>query len=330
MANIKELAHYTGLSIATISRALSSDAALNQTVRPATLQKVRAAAAALGYRPNREAAFMKKQRKAAIGVFVPDYANALVANLLFGMSEAAAAEGFPLNFHPGMDIHDFQIFVRENIANKNAGLITYPVGKYHSPEAESLLQEYHASGGKALLLNTDSKLEGIPSLDMDEASGGAAAAQKLCSFNDLELIVMESNHNFPHRARLESFALEVARLRPDLEVISYRWGEDAREFFGKLKQSGKRFGFFATSDLLTMKFLRIAQLLDLHVPIVGYDNPPAAFIMEPDLYSVQQPFREQGRIAIRMLLSMFSSKDEVKSQKITPCLVDSSAIFLKR
>ena len=329
MATIKEIANYTGLSVATISRALSSEEKLNQAVKPRTLQKVRLAAEALGYRPNREAAFMRKQRKAAIGVFVPDYANALVANLIFGMSEVAAAEGFPINFYPGMDIHDFQEFVRDNITNKNAGLISYPVGKYHSPEAESLLLEYYNSGGKVLLINTDRKVADIPSLDMDEAWGGIIAAQKLCSISDLDAVVMESNESFPHRVRLQSFADEVKNLRKDLEVIPYRWCDDAPDFFEKLRQSGKKFAFFCTSDLLTMKFLHLAGSMNLHVPLIGYDNPQASFIIEPELHSIQQPFREQGKLAMQMLINMLNGVVYSGSTRIKPYLTDASMAFLK-
>jgi len=87
MATLKEVAAHAGVSLATAARLLRDDPTL--TVRPATRERVLAAAEALAYRPNRMASGLRTRRAGTIAVFLPDPRNVGWTETLDGIDEVA-------------------------------------------------------------------------------------------------------------------------------------------------------------------------------------------------------------------------------------------------
>src|ERR1022692_125805 len=70
-ARILDVAEVASVSVATVSRVLNGDSRVDQALR----ERVLAAAAQLGYRPNRLARNLRRQQMDAIGIVVPDIEN---------------------------------------------------------------------------------------------------------------------------------------------------------------------------------------------------------------------------------------------------------------
>ena len=73
MSNIRDVARIAGVSVATVSRALSAP----EKVSNESLAKVKTAIAQVGYRPNMLARNFRSTRSYAVVVLVPDIANPL-------------------------------------------------------------------------------------------------------------------------------------------------------------------------------------------------------------------------------------------------------------
>src|SRR5581483_1897223 len=86
-ASIHDVAARAGVSVATVSRSLSTP----QTVRDATRERVLRAAADLGYAPNRAARGLITGRTGNVGVIVPDLGNPYFHAVLKG-AQARARE----------------------------------------------------------------------------------------------------------------------------------------------------------------------------------------------------------------------------------------------
>jgi DNA-binding LacI/PurR family transcriptional regulator len=89
---IKDVAASAGFSIATVSRAINTP----HTVSPLTLDKIRAAIAALQFRPNALGRQLRAVRTRLVGVVLPTLANPVFAECLQGIDEAADADGYRL------------------------------------------------------------------------------------------------------------------------------------------------------------------------------------------------------------------------------------------
>lgn len=84
MSNIRDVARLAGVSVATVSRALSNP----EKVSAESLDKVHTAIASVGYRPNMLARNFRSARAYTVVVLVPDIANRFIP-CLFALSKIA-------------------------------------------------------------------------------------------------------------------------------------------------------------------------------------------------------------------------------------------------
>src|ERR1044072_5864785 len=92
MPTVKDVAEYAGVSVGTVSRVLSGEAA----VKPMLREKVNGAISALGYRPNVTARALRTNRTDVIGLIVPDITNPFFAQLAASVERASLECGHSL------------------------------------------------------------------------------------------------------------------------------------------------------------------------------------------------------------------------------------------
>ncbi|MEV4477527.1 LacI family DNA-binding transcriptional regulator [Nonomuraea sp. NPDC049504] len=79
---------------AVVSRVVNKDPTLN--IRQETRERVLAAIEELGYRPNVAARSLRTSRAHMFGLFIPDFANPVYAEIIKGAESEAAAQGYVL------------------------------------------------------------------------------------------------------------------------------------------------------------------------------------------------------------------------------------------
>ncbi|MGW4802298.1 LacI family DNA-binding transcriptional regulator, partial [Nonomuraea sp. NPDC004297] len=79
---------------AVVSRVVNKDPTLN--IRQETRERVLAAIDELGYRPNVAARSLRTSRAHMFGLFIPDFANPVYAEIIKGAEAEAAAQGYVL------------------------------------------------------------------------------------------------------------------------------------------------------------------------------------------------------------------------------------------
>lgn len=90
--SIEEVARRSGVSVTTVSHALSG----NRPVNEATAARVREVVAELGYVPATTARNLRTGRTDVIGLIVPDIANTFFSQLARGVEDAANEVGYSL------------------------------------------------------------------------------------------------------------------------------------------------------------------------------------------------------------------------------------------
>ncbi len=92
MPTLSDVAARAGVSISAVSRVLSN--APSSRVSSATRQRIEDAARELDYRPNFAARALKFSRTNVVALVVPDLTNAIFAELMRGVEEAASELGY--------------------------------------------------------------------------------------------------------------------------------------------------------------------------------------------------------------------------------------------
>ena len=316
-----DIAQQLQLNVSVVSRALNPNPDRHAVIKAETRDLIRSTAARMGYRPNRQAAFLKKGSDATLLCYLPGSADRLVADLMFGISEAAAREGFPLTFFNGNNSNDFSCFLEQALNNGNSGLLTYPPGKMDET-ARQAFEKYLQQGGKVLMLNAVSnslkenfKIDhpNLVRLDVDDAYGAALAAEHLygqgcscvrCLNNYLTL-------------RSESFLERARQKNMDCGILDY----------AELPELVKKYapvGIFATRDADGFNILNKLAAMNLSVGkdiyLVSFDDHNQCCFSVPSLSSVHQPTREEGRRAVEKLVNMIFGKKE-EHETIKPYLM---------
>lgn len=90
MVKIGDVAREAGVSVATVSRALND----HPSVNPELVERVRLAAAKLGYRPNRVARSLRRQSTDVLALIISDVSNPFFTAITRGVEDVAQRNGF--------------------------------------------------------------------------------------------------------------------------------------------------------------------------------------------------------------------------------------------
>lgn len=324
MTSLKDIAQELGLSVSVVSRALNPNPDANARIAPKTLRRISEAALRMGYQRNHAAEFMRRKRSAAIGVFVPEFSNRLIADLILGLHAEANEAGFSLQLHSGLDAASYRSFLAAHNSLASTGIISYSPRQYHFPEQEEMLRDYCEAGGKVLMLNNPDE-KSMPTLSMDEACGGELAAEVLLDHADcVGLLIFSTHETIPYSVlskRSEGFRNRVSAAgRPLRQTIRM---EEVLEFI--LASRPGMCGVFADTDYQAWEVIRQTRRIGL-VPghdfyLVGYDNLEFSSFTDPPLTTIRQEFHEEGRQAVRILLQMIYNMEFEFSTLIRPTLV---------
>jgi LacI family transcriptional regulator len=89
-----DVARHAAVDISVVSRVINNDPRLN--IREGTRVRVLGAIQDLGYVPNAAARSLRTARAGALGLFLPDHANPVYAEIISGANAAATARGYAL------------------------------------------------------------------------------------------------------------------------------------------------------------------------------------------------------------------------------------------
>lgn len=178
-ATLTEVARRAGVSTATASRALSG----RRAVAPDLVDRVRAAAQDLDYRPNALASSLRRQQTETIGLVVPQISNAFFPDIIESVERALQSQGVDLLLCDSQSDADIERRrVRALLSRRVDGLLISPVGYRASAEILSeaaanvpVVQiDQYVSGHPASWVGVDDRA-GIDQIVTHLAAQGAGA-----------------------------------------------------------------------------------------------------------------------------------------------------------
>src|SRR6516165_5713 len=89
-ATIRDVARAAGVSVGTVSRSLNAP----ETVRAKTLERVRAAIVALGFKPDPRAQSMRRRDTLVVGIIIDDISNPVHAAIFTAAEAVLRDRGF--------------------------------------------------------------------------------------------------------------------------------------------------------------------------------------------------------------------------------------------
>lgn len=323
--SIADLARIAGVSVSTISRALTGKGTLNEKTR----ERVRALADEHGFRLNVAAQNLRLGRTGAIGVLLPlghdrgqHLSDPFFSAMLGHLADELAEHGYDLLMSrvlPGRAnwLDDFVRSGRTDgvivIGQSNQGAVLDAVGRHYR---NLVVWGAHGTDLPYLTVGTDN------------VAGGALAAEHLLARGRRRLAFFGNVEAPEFAAREQGF---LAALPPDLraqvEIVPIQLTPEssfaaASAYFA----AGNRpDGVFAASDIIGMSIVSAAAEQGIVVPeamsVVGFDDILLARIATPPLTTVRQDIAEGARRLVALLLQRIAGAD-VASVLLEPRLVE--------
>lgn len=338
VVNLVDIAREVGLDVSVVSRALNPGR-VPHPVKKETRELIIATAKRLGYRPNRQAAFLKKGSAATLMCYVPDIGHRLVADLVYGISEEAADADYPVNFFFGRTSDDFCRFYQTLRKVPHAAAICYspPPAKTAAwrqggvrftlptmkADSRKEILGYHHRRKTLLLLNLESNLDlgeeheigVIPRIEIDEECGGRKVAEHFLESGCTRFFYGTGKQTYP--LRLEGYFAALRERGIEAQPLT-------RTSIRKMAKSDERCGIFVTTDFLAIDLIGI--LREEHIPIgkkvliSGYDDISTSAEIRPSLTTVHPPTRQEGRLAVQLVQKCIAG-EEIGIQRLEPLLM---------
>lgn len=310
-SRIEDVAAIAGVSIKTVSRVLNNE----PNVRAETRERVRAAVARLGYKPNLSARSLAGQRSYALALVYNNPSRNYLMEIQNGMLEACHAQHYNLILGP------------------------VGIGRQALPDLSALFENSRPDGVVLIPPLTDDPVvlawleqNGIPFASIAprhvEGRIGVRMDETTAVVELIGHLVAQGHRRIGHikgpRAhgacqwRLAGYrqALRAAGIDYDPALVvngqfSFESGVGAANALLDLAQPPT--AIFAANDDMAAAVFRVAGQRGLRIPrdlsVCGFDDTPIAGHLYPALTTVRQPTSAMGQLATEQLIERIRSAD---------------------
>jgi DNA-binding LacI/PurR family transcriptional regulator len=327
----KDIARKAGVSVSTVSRALSGSPLINQETR----KKIEQIAQSLDYSPNILAKGLKMGKTRTIGIIVPNVSELIFPPIIAGISETA-------NHHQ----YNVILCVTDENETREADFIANLRQRWvdgliiSTAVSETLsLARLRKDGFPVVLMLR--QLDAYNAIIADNTHGGYLGTRTLIDrgFRRIALINGDTRLRL-YRERHAGYccALEEAGIPYDPCLVLqdvFGW-QSACEATDRLIESGASFdAVLATSEHKSMGVLRSLQNHGICVPedvsLMGYDGMDTSLLANPPITSIAQPFFEIGQNAARRLIDLIEENagPEPITQTMPVTLVERRSVRTK-
>ncbi|MBM4156641.1 MAG: LacI family transcriptional regulator [Lentisphaerae bacterium] len=312
-ATLRTVAERLGISVSTVSRALSGQGG-RYRIRPETVGAVRAAAADLQFRPDPVARGLRMRRTHSLGLVVPDAANPFFAEIAASVADAARLRGHAVLLCDSRETTEREAeAVRLLMDRKVDGLIVCPVGL-----RADHLEACRAGGLPVVVADRIVGSPPLPFVAADNAAGGRMAAAYLVKRGHRRIGLLQGlPGSTPNEERKTAFLAELARHGIPRRLVPVA-GEEFSEAAGAgaasalLDRHPGLTALFALSNVVAMGALRVLAARGISVPrdlsILGFDDHPYAALLATPLTVIAQPVEDLGRRAAETLFDRIEGR----------------------
>lgn len=330
---IKEIAALSGVSSATVTRALQG----HPHVTPETRARVERAAETLGYRPNHAARTLATGASKTIGLLVPSTGDRYWGEVVAGIEECAEEAGYSvllattrgdatrsrrmLDLYLAKRVDGLVIAARRDVEEAiSRAAIPVPLVRV-GPDAEldaGDVEAVRTLPAASLADWLDGRgLGALPTgvVGFDDVGAATLAVEHLAGLGHRRLAFVGAGHRRSAALRVAGFRQTSGRVGAEQAIVvesSDDLGESHATALEVLRHDERPTAIVAYDDVVALGAIRAAHALGLRVPeqvsVVGVDDIDVAAFLEPPLTTVRQPKQAIGRLATRALLDTLAGE----------------------
>jgi LacI family repressor for deo operon, udp, cdd, tsx, nupC, and nupG len=309
---IKDIAERAGVSVATVSRALSGSSLVTDETR----KRIHELARELNYRPNVSARNLRTRRSMSVLLVVRDVGNPFYLEILKGVEATARAAGYAVLMGNTENDPDREVEYFNMLRDGHADGMILMTGKLPEPQPGESAAVSHLPIVVALeMIET----AGFPHVQIDNSAAAREAVEHLIALGHRRIAhvagplpeVMAMHRRDGYRAAMAAAGLPIPEgyeVRGDYLLES---GEACVAELFALPEPPT--AIFAANDEMAYGAIHALRRLGCDVPgdvsVVGFDDLYLSKAFYPPLTTVSQPRADIGRTAMSQLLNVLSDGD---------------------
>jgi LacI family transcriptional regulator len=309
---LKDIAECAGVTSATVSMVINN----KPNISEATRKKVLKIAKEMNYYPNVIARGLATRKSNSIGVIVPNLASSFVVRVLQGIKSTNRDIDYTVTLFDtvGQKENESQLFQRLARERRIDGAILISASV-----TDDELKIFAEESVPCIVVARRCEL--IDSVYVNNAEGAMKATNYLIDkgYKSIACITC-TKQNLPSADRIKGYrdALESHGMNFN-ENLLFEVEDDTIEagveIFKKIKDFTPAINavFFPAGDMVAIGFIKEAKNQGCVIPrdfaVVGFDDIPAAEVIEPALTTVRQPKLEMGDYAIGMIVDKMEGRE---------------------
>lgn len=317
MAKITDVARHAGVSLSTVSRVMND----NPTVDPALAERVRAAAAELGYSANPLARSLVLGRTQTVAVVIPDLGNPTFQAILRGLSRAAAVDGYHVLIADSAEQVDEESLLAVATRRRTDGVILC-APRMDQDALDALLPEL----APVVVVNRAAQ-DAAPVVAADYRAALGELAEHLYDLGHRRIAFLAGvARSASNAARLAALA-DARAAHPDLEIVELASGVDfdSGAAAADAVRATEATAVLAFNDLVAMGLLSALTDRGIRVPadisIAGFDDIPFARYTSPPLTTAAVPATELGEQAWTAMHALLTGGESTPFVTMRPRMI---------
>ncbi len=316
---IREIAEATGLSVTAVSYALRG-----QKVAPATIERVQAKAAELGYTADPVARALRGGRTGTVGILVGSLADFWQQTLAHALQRELRAHGLTALLADADGDSGAELELAEQLVSRRVdGLLVAPVGPAGGAWA--------AIASRVPTVTIAGRLQGaelVGEVAFDQTAGVAEMLRHLHALGHRRIAVLSwAVAQAPDRPTERAVREQAATLGLDCEIVPCAYSLDGSRPLALevLERADRPTAIFCLSDSIAYGALHGCREIGLRVPddisIAGFDDHPLSRLVDPPLTTVAWGIDRVARAAVGYLVAHLAGEQADQRVVIAPRLV---------
>lgn len=317
MANIYEVAEKAGVSPKTAARILSGSKG-----RGDNRKRVMAAAEAIGYVRNQQAANLRSGCSGLLGLVIPDINNPLYTRFFEIAHDIALQHNYQFTIAISFSKMEGELHALKMAeTNRVDGLVINSSESVPNPECDSIIRRLHKRGTPIVLAGRSASDLPVDTTRIENRRSIIKAYQYLHKIGRRKIAFINGNiKDLAGMERYEGFIRGVEEFgndyplpNPNLYNGDFRMENGHKQMVDLLASGNKPDAVIAANDLLAIGAISACKEASINVPedvaIVGFDDISISSLLKPSLTTLRQPQEIIAKESIQLLIERIQNKD---------------------
>ncbi len=308
---LRDIARETGVHVSTVSRAL--DARTQASLTAEVVERVRATAERMGYRPNRLASGLRTNRTMTVGLVIPDITNAVFPLIVRGIESVLEPLGYASIIVNTDNLSEREHRLVDLLQERGVDGVIHAAATRNDPK----IVEMAARGIPMVTVNRSIEHSDIPAVVSDDARGVQMMLQYLYDQGHRRIAHLSGPaQSSTGQARRQAFVEAAQALGLELPqaaiVESARYEEDeGRRAALRLLDSGWPFtAILCANDRLALGAIAVLRARGLDCPadvsVTGFNDMPLLDLILPRLTTIRIQQFEVGKASAEILVRIMT------------------------